>query len=144
MSNFIDKLQDFFNKIFKKEKIYQLPEPTNIQNTKNKHNFLNYKSSEDFVNPELESGIMQFLSSYYELTDISDKTGIYPNAYDALIRINGGKKCYSQKNIADENNLFVNLQQSNRYTVQTNYAPNGDPVFYHIQSPNYKLPDKAF
>ena len=142
MSNFIDKLQDFFNKIFKKQKIYQLPESNNPTHTENKCDFLNYKSSKDFVNPELESSIMQFLSSYYELADISDKTGIYPTAYNALIRINGGKQCYSQKNIADENNLFDILRKNGAYNILTNYSPNGDPAFYHIQSPNYKLPDK--
>lgn len=105
MANFIDKLQDFFNKIFKKEKIYQLPESNNTIHTENKHAFLNYKSSDDFVNPELELGIMQFLSSYYELADISDKTGIYPNAYDALIRINGNNESYAQENIADKDNF---------------------------------------
>ncbi len=142
MSKTINKLQAFFNKIFKKEKTYQLPEPKDNPYKKISHTFLDYKSSENFVSPELESSIMQFLSSYYELADLSDKTAIPAKPYDALIRINGGPKCYSQKNITDENNLFASLKNNNSYTLKTNYSQNGDPVFYHIQSSNYKLPDK--
>ena len=159
MSNFIDKLQDFFNKIFKKEKIYQLPESNNPTHTENKCDFLNYKSSKDFVNPELESSIMQFLSSYYELADISDKTGIYPTAYNALIRINGGNESYAQKNIADKDNFtgldgkkndakshnkMVALALENSYMEATKEIARQDSQLSFLLSPDYSNDTKLF
>lgn len=159
MANFLDKLQEFFNKIFKKEKIYQLPTPNNTTHTENNRNFLNYKSSNDFVNPELELGIMQFLSSYYELADISDKTGIYPNAYDALIRINGSNESYAQKNIADKDNFtgldgkkynatshsqMVSLALESSYMETVKEIARQDNQLGFLLSPDYSNDSKLF
>ncbi len=141
MGNFINNIKQIFNKIFRKEKTYLLPEAeTNMKTS----NFLSntYKSTNLSTNKELESGILQYLSSYLELANNYENSHTIPDSYNALLRINGGPKCQSEKNITDEHNLIYNLTNRNDYVLQTNLSKDGSPVFYHVQSSNYSLPNR--
>lgn len=124
------------NEIFKKSKIKALPSPKqDLQKNKFKKGV--HVKPKRTTNLYLENALDQYFVCYNEI--LNEGRASINTSYEALTMVNALQGDMGENRVK-ENNLLNNIYNSGKYTVQNQMNKN-TPVYYHIKSQGYKMPD---